>query len=65
MLRFISDYVNHLLACAREEDLCLISHQKCCPVSPRLSRRSMMEFVPGLWFVFCRKVEWSLLCNIF
>ena len=34
MLRFIPDNVNYLLACAPEEDLCRISYQKCCPVSP-------------------------------
>ena len=65
MLRFIPNYVCHLLACTREDDLCRILCQKWCPVSPLLSRRSVLSFVPNLWFVFCCRVGWSLLCNVF
>ena len=34
MLRFIPNNVCHLLTCAPEDDLCRISYQKGCPVSP-------------------------------
>ena len=30
-----------------------------------LSQRSVWSIVPNLWFVFCCKVGWSLLCNVF
>ena len=60
MLRFIPNYVCHLLACT-PEDLC----DFWCPVSSLLSRRSVLSFIPNLWFVFSCKVGWSLLCNVF
>ena len=37
LLRFLPNYVSHLLACALEEDLNQILYQKWCPVSPLLS----------------------------
>ena len=65
MLCFIPNCVFHLLAGALEEDLCRILYQKWCPVSYLLYRWSVLSFVPNLWFVFCCKVGWSLLCNVF
>ena len=53
MLRCMPDYVNHLFACAPEENLCLISYESA--VLRLLSRRSMLRkcSVPNLWLVFC------------
>ena len=45
---FISNCVCHLLACTPEEDLCRILYQKWGPVSPLLSRRSVLNFVLNL-----------------
>ena len=63
MLRFMPNYVNHLLAYVLE-NLCRVLYQKCCPVSPLLSRKSVLfrtKVVVHILF----KVGGSLLCNIF